>query len=42
MTDDKKVGFDMPKPDFGLGQVTIGGDAEIVQEKNESDNEENK
>ena len=33
MNDDVKTGFDMPKPDTGIGTVSIGGDAKPMPEK---------
>ena len=33
MNDDVKTGFNMPKPDMGIGTVSIGGDAKPIPEK---------
>ena len=33
MSDDNKVGFDLPKPDMAIGEVKIGGDAKPVTEE---------
>lgn len=30
MNDNKNTGFDLPKPDVGIGKVHIGGDAKPV------------
>ena len=32
MNDDVKTGFEMPKPDMGIGKVNIGGDAKPIPE----------
>lgn len=32
MTENEKVGFDLPKPDMGMGKVTIGGDAVAIED----------
>ena len=32
MNDDVKTGFELPKPDMGIGKVNIGGDAKPIPE----------